>query len=156
MLIARRPNGSFTIRRLRRCWSPFIAKRPVVNAPLGRPLRPADREEPGVKSLGVGQNLLVVFRAEQEDDLLAAVFNRRNRTMQACAAGGNCPTRSRENSPKSTREIGRASTRGARLHEGEVENSDRLTEAMETRAADKCLPISPIAARPVRGDCQQR
>ena len=51
-------------------------------ATLGGSLRSANREEAGVKSLGVRQNLLVVFRAEKKDDALAAFFDRGDRTVK--------------------------------------------------------------------------
>jgi hypothetical protein len=51
-------------------------------SPLGRPFRPPDGEEPGVKPFRIGQYLLVVFGTKQKNDSLPAVFNGGNRPMK--------------------------------------------------------------------------
>jgi hypothetical protein len=49
---------------------------------LGRAARSPNREKTGVKSLRVGQNLLVEFGTEQKDDTLSGLFNCGNRPVE--------------------------------------------------------------------------
>ena len=99
-----------------------------------------------MKALGIGEHLLVVLRAEQKDDLLAALLDGSDRTVQFVQSTEITKKIARELAEIDLREW--QSTLSARDNGGGGSRVKINYGGHWTRRGKKCLPVTPFAARP--------